>query len=152
VVRLIREDIEKARERDSADVVIVSFHWGEEKAEYPETSQVRFAHAVVRAGADLIIGHHPHVLQGVERFKQGVIVYSLGHFVFGGNALDTYDTAVFQAEFAGDSVSYSFIPVGVRKWRATALTGWDSVRVADVLRERSGSFQQTIQYTSKELE
>ena len=151
-VRLIAKDIERARARERADVVIVTLHWGEEKAEYPEPKYVNFGHAVIEAGADLIIGHHPHVLQGVERYNNGVIVYSLGNFIFGGNARHTYDTAVFEAAFAGDSVNYRFIPIGVRQWQATVLSGQDSANVAEILRKRSEIFGDTIQYTSKERE
>ena len=148
-IDLVSRDIRRARTRDSADVVIVSFHWGEEKAEYPEPKYVKFGHAAIDAGADLIIGHHPHVLQGVERYKRGVIVYSLGNFIFGGNARHSYDTALFEAVYAADSVSYRCIPIGVRQWQAAALSGQDSLNVVDTLRTRSEMFKTTIQYTSK---
>ena len=75
------EDI--ARARGVADYVVVSFHWGEEKAILPKSYQVNAAHRAVDAGADLVLGHHPHVLQGIERYKNAVIFYSLGNFAFG---------------------------------------------------------------------
>ena len=151
-VQSIANDIQRARADDSADVVIITLHWGEEKAEYPEPKYVRFGHAAIDAGADLIIGHHPHVLQGVERYKRGVIVYSLGNFIFGGNARHTYDTALFEAAFSRDSVSYRFIPIGVRQWQASTLSGQDSASVVEILRKRSEMFKETIEYTSKEQE
>jgi poly-gamma-glutamate synthesis protein (capsule biosynthesis protein) len=151
-IDLVSRDIRRARTRDSADVVIVTFHWGEEKAEFPDPQYVKFGRATIDAGADLIIGHHPHVLQGVERHKDGVIVYSLGNFVFGGNARHSHDTAVFEAAYAADTVSYRFIPVGVRQWRAEVLSGRDSLNVVETLRARSAVFTTTIDYTSKEQE
>jgi poly-gamma-glutamate synthesis protein (capsule biosynthesis protein) len=49
----------------------------------PHRSQVAAAHAAIDAGADIVLGHHPHVLQGIERYKKGIIFYSLGNFAFG---------------------------------------------------------------------
>jgi len=67
---------------NDVDNVIVSLHWGEEFIERPSPSQIKFARRLVDCGAHLVLGHHPHVLQGVERYKQGLIAYSLGNFVF----------------------------------------------------------------------
>ena len=63
------------------DVVVVSLHWGDEFIDAPSPEDVALAHDIMDAGADLIIGHHPHVLRGVERYGRGYIVYSLGNFV-----------------------------------------------------------------------
>lgn len=83
-----------------AKVIIASFHWGVEKAEYPNEVQVELAHAAIDAGADLVLGHHPHVLQGIEQYKGKNIVYSLGNFCFGGNMYPSdMDTMIFQQTF-----------------------------------------------------
>ncbi|MRR08262.1 MAG: CapA family protein, partial [Deltaproteobacteria bacterium] len=103
----IEQDIRLVRERDSADYVVVSFHWGDEKAESPDSGQIWFARQTVRAGADAVIGHHTHVLSGIERYRNGVIVYSLGNFVFGGNARHTYDTAIFEIALTASGPRYS---------------------------------------------
>jgi poly-gamma-glutamate synthesis protein (capsule biosynthesis protein) len=68
--------------RDQADLVVVLLHAGTEYAAEPSPDQVAVAHAAVDAGADLVVGHHPHVTQTVERYGQGLIVYSLGDAVF----------------------------------------------------------------------
>jgi poly-gamma-glutamate synthesis protein (capsule biosynthesis protein) len=68
--------------RDRVDLVIVQLHAGTEYATSPSPDQVRFARAAIDAGADLVVGHHPHVTQTVERYKQGLIVYSLGDALF----------------------------------------------------------------------
>jgi poly-gamma-glutamate synthesis protein (capsule biosynthesis protein) len=65
-----------------ADLVVVSLHWGIEYEQHSTTSQQLFAHALIDAGADLVVGHHPHVAQEVERYKGKYIAYSLGNFVF----------------------------------------------------------------------
>ncbi len=106
------ESIEKAIKdaEKNADIVIVSLHWGDEYADYPSLWQKNLAHALIDSGADLIIGHHPHVVQGIEKYspsspkavsfaplgratktesdgqgKTGWIAYSLGNFVFDQN-------------------------------------------------------------------
>lgn len=85
---------------EGAQVIIASFHWGEEKAEYPNDVQVELAHAAIDAGADLVLGHHPHVLQGIEQYKGKNIVYSLGNFCFSGNMYPSdMDTMIFQQTF-----------------------------------------------------
>lgn len=74
------EDIVRAKSR--ADYVVVSFHWGGELETRPKPYQVTVARRAIDAGADLVIGHHPHALQGIERYGSGVIFYSLGNFSF----------------------------------------------------------------------
>jgi gamma-polyglutamate biosynthesis protein CapA len=73
------EDVRQLKEKVHA--VVVSVHWGEEFIQRPSPEEVKMARLLVDAGADLIIGHHPHVLRGVERYRKGYIVYSLGNFV-----------------------------------------------------------------------
>lgn len=83
-----------------AQIIIVSFHWGQEKANIPNDVQVELAHAAIDNGADLVLGHHPHVLQGIEEYKGKNIVYSLGNFCFGGNSAPSdMDTMIFQQTF-----------------------------------------------------
>lgn len=95
----MEKNIQDLKDED-AQVIIASFHWGEEKAEYPNDVQVELAHAAIDAGADLVLGHHPHVLQGIEQYKGKNIVYSLGNFCFGGNMYPSdMDTMIFQQTF-----------------------------------------------------
>ncbi len=76
----LERDIKTAE--DEADFVIVSFHWGEEYQPKASSRQRSIAYAVLKAGADLIIGHHPHVVQEMEMTENGLVFYSLGNFVF----------------------------------------------------------------------
>ncbi len=64
------------------DYKILSFHWGNEYINIPSYEQISLAHSVIDYGADVIVGHHPHVIQPVERYKKGIIIYSLGNFLF----------------------------------------------------------------------
>ena len=83
-----------------AQIIIVSFHWGQEKENVPSDVQVELAHTAVDNGADLVLGHHPHVLQGIGEYKGKNIVYSLGNFCFGGNSAPSdMDTMIFQQTF-----------------------------------------------------
>jgi poly-gamma-glutamate capsule biosynthesis protein CapA/YwtB (metallophosphatase superfamily)/Tfp pilus assembly protein PilF len=71
-----------ARAKKEANLVVVSLHWGSESMAYPSSEQKTLAHRLVDAGADIILGHHPHVIQGVESYGGAVIAYSLGNFLF----------------------------------------------------------------------
>ena len=78
--KIFVEDIRRARQE--ADHVIVSFHWGTEGRSEIQPYQRTVAHKAIDAGADVILGHHPHVLHGIERYKTGIVLYSLGNFTF----------------------------------------------------------------------
>lgn len=77
----IRADIKALRAR--TDAIIVSFHWGRELQTELRPYQARLAHLAIDNGATAVIGHHPHIMQGVEAYKNGIIFYSLGNYVFG---------------------------------------------------------------------
>jgi poly-gamma-glutamate synthesis protein (capsule biosynthesis protein) len=93
----VRADVARARAR--ADVVIVSFHWGQEGSTDLRDYQRTLGHAAVDAGAAAVLGHHPHVLQGVERYRDGVILYSLGNFVFGSYSREATTSVVAVLSF-----------------------------------------------------
>ena len=106
--------IEKVKEQ-GAKLIIASIHWGEERVETPNNEQIKIAHSLVDNGADLVIGHHPHVLQGIEKYNGKYILYSLGNFCFGGhkNPADK-DTMIFKQDF---------------QFKDGELTDYDSARV-----------------------
>lgn len=79
-LKLIQEDIRKARQK--ADFLIVSVHWGEEDTYFPHPVLISDAHKIVDMGANLVVGHHPHILQGYEQYHDGLIMYSLSNFLF----------------------------------------------------------------------
>lgn len=143
-LRVIRYDIQKLKERDSVNFIVVSLHWGTEKATIPDSDQTDFARRIIDAGADAVIGHHPHVLQGIERYKNGVIAYSLGNFVFGGNSRNKYDTAVFEIRITKDGPDYCLIPIGVRDWRLTVLVGAEREHVVQEVVNLSVNFPRSI--------
>lgn len=88
-----------ALKEQGADIVIYAPHWGTEHSFRATSQQVELGHAAIDAGADIVYGCHPHVLQPVEEYGDGVIYYSLGNFCFGGNIYPSdYDTAIIQQE------------------------------------------------------
>ena len=80
----IKSGIQKLKKK-KADLIIVSMHAGIEKTSSLDAIQKSIAHYAVKQGANLVLGHHPHVLQGIEKYKGAYIVYSLANFCFGGN-------------------------------------------------------------------
>ncbi len=94
------------REKEHSDYVIVYVHWGIERATIPEEYQRNLAKQYIDAGADLVIGSHPHVLQGMEYYNEKPIIYSLGNFIFGSSIPST---ALVQVEFA-EQLKIKWIP------------------------------------------
>jgi len=95
----VTRQIEQYKRDDT--IVIVNIHWGVELAEKPSAWQTDAARAWIDAGADLVVGHHPHILQGIEEYKGRHIVYSLGNFAFGGDSLAMRkETMLLHASFA----------------------------------------------------
>lgn len=143
----------QAVKNQGAQVVIVSFHWGTEKSNYPDDTQKTLAHTAIDSGADLVLGHHPHVLQGIEKYKGKNIVYSLGNFCFGGNRNPSdKDTMIFQQTFTfengilvQDDVT-NIIPCSVSSvqqyndYQPTPLEGEEADRVLQKIQEFSSGF------------
>ena len=80
-IERILEEITSLRKQDSNLRIIVSIHWGDEFAAYPSNAQIALAHTMVDYGADVILGHHSHVYQGIEEYKNALIVYGQGNFI-----------------------------------------------------------------------
>lgn len=97
--QLLAEGIGKLQE-EGVDLILACCHWGIEKDNYPTENQQYLGRKCIDLGADLVIGHHPHVLQGVEEYNGKFIVYSLANFCFGANRNPVdKDTMIFQQTF-----------------------------------------------------
>ena len=88
----ITEDITRLEQR--TDSIVVSFHWGREKQQQLRPYQPKLAHAAIDAGADIVLGHHPHILQAIEHYKDGIILYSLGNYAFGSYSQDAQTSVI----------------------------------------------------------
>ncbi len=99
VEKILEEGIASLREQ-GADLVVANCHWGIERENIPEEYQQSLGRKCIDMGADLVLGHHPHVLQGIEAYKGKYIVYSLGNFCFGANRNPAdKDCIIFQQTF-----------------------------------------------------
>lgn len=107
--RFIAEDI--ANVRRLADYVIVSIHWGTEGTSSIQPYQRVLAHKVIDAGADIILGHHPHVLRGIERYKKGIIFYSLGNFAFASKGTTAEHSIIVRIRFRDGSREAELVPI-----------------------------------------
>lgn len=145
----VKDNIAKVK-AEGAQLVIVIFHWGNEKEEVPDSNQMTLGRLAIDEGADLVCGHHPHVLQGIETYKGKNIVYSLGNFCFGGNSAPSdMDSMIFQHTFTitengvqADNVT-NIIPCsisseyGYNNYQPTPAEGEEAQRIQNKIEERS---------------
>ncbi|MBI3779086.1 MAG: CapA family protein [Gammaproteobacteria bacterium] len=144
----VREDVAAARAK--ADIVVVSFHWGQEGKTELRDYQVQLAHTAIDAGANAVVGHHPHVLQGVEHYKQGVILYSLGNFAFGSFSNTATRSAIAQLTFRDRQWNeLRLTPINVRNaevvFQPRPLTGRDAAEVVEQLQQMSRARQTALE-------
>ncbi|WP_235271170.1 CapA family protein [Methanosarcina mazei] len=102
--------------KGKCDFVVVSLHWGTENVFYPSPKQIELAHKLIDHGATLILGHHPHVLQGIEKYKNGLIAYSLGNFQFDCklSQSSTNDSIIFCVDFDKNGIiDFRIIPITI---------------------------------------
>ncbi len=115
---------------EGADLVVVQIHGGFQFSEVPSDFLRRAAHAAIDAGADLVVGHHPHVLQGFEWYQGHLIAYSLGNFVFDQDFLSTFPSAILRVVFEGDHLLEArVVPIMVDHYRPVPVTGKVAERV-----------------------
>ena len=95
----ILKQINELKGRYKNHSIIVSIHWGDEYLHAPSCQQISFAHKMVDCGATLILGHHPHVLQGIEKYKSSIIAYSLGNFLFDSWQISTRESVILKCNF-----------------------------------------------------
>jgi poly-gamma-glutamate synthesis protein (capsule biosynthesis protein) len=140
----VQEDIQKAR--GVADIVVVSFHWGAEVMFAAKDYQVALGRQAIDWGADLVLGHHPHVLQELEVYQGRLIAYSLGNFVFGSESNRTNTSIILLCTFKGNTfVKAEAVPLDVNNYRVRyqprVLTGTEGAEVLDWLAVASARFK-----------
>lgn len=111
-IEYVRDDIKDIKKL--ADIIVVSFHWSEELLKYPKEYQVKLAHLSIDSGASLVIGHHPHVIQEIERYKDGLILYSVGNFIFGSYGQYRAEGVMILVKFTKSRIaSAEIIPLNI---------------------------------------
>ena len=147
----LKNNIAKVK-ADGAQLIVVIFHWGNETETVPDSNQTTLGRIAIDEGADLVCGHHPHVLQGIETYKGRNIVYSLGNFCFGGNSSPSdMDTMIYQQTFTIDADGVkkdnvtNIIPCsissaaydGYNNYQPTPAEGDEATRILGKINERS---------------
>ena len=147
----LKDNIAKVK-ADGAQLIVVIFHWGNETETIPDSNQTTLGRIAIDEGADLVCGHHPHVLQGIETYKDRNIVYSLGNFCFGGNSSPSdMDTMIYQQTFTIDADGVkkdnvtNIIPCsissaaydGYNNYQPTPAEGDEATRILGKINERS---------------
>ena len=145
----LKENIAKVK-NEGAQLTIVVFHWGNEKEVSPDSNQTQLGRLAIDEGADLVVGHHPHVLQGIEKYNGKYIVYSLGNFCFGGNSSPSdMDTMIFQQTFtidengvkADDHIQVTPCSISstssYNNYQPTPAQGEEAIRILTKINERS---------------
>ena len=112
-IATIESQIDSLKHLDSKCFVFVMLHWGVEHVEVPSHYQVRDAHRLVAAGADCIVGHHPHCLQTVETYNGVPIYYSIGNFIFDQKKPINTRAAIVTATLTADSASFEMLQVEI---------------------------------------
>lgn len=147
----LKDNIAKVK-ADGAQLIVAIFHWGNETETIPDSNQTTLGRIAIDEGADLVCGHHPHVLQGIETYKGRNIVYSLGNFCFGGNSSPSdMDTMIYQQTFTIDADGVkkdnvtNIIPCsissaaydGYNNYQPTPAEGDEATRILGKINERS---------------
>ena len=130
--------------RKQVDWIIVNYHWGVELSEYPGDWQMDIARMTIDQGADLVVGHHPKVLQGAEIYQGRPIVYSLGNFIFGdtSNNESDYETAVLKVSLKPGKMKIEFLPVVVSQYQPQVVKGEKEKEILKHIAQISSVFHQ----------
>ena len=143
-----------AAKEAGAQIIVVFFHWGTERETVPDSVQMELGHAAIDAGATLVVGSHPHVIQGMENYNGHTIVYSLGNFCFGGNKNPSdKDCMIVQQTFTvqGDNVTIdntNVIPCSIssvssrNNYQPTPATGDEKERIEAKIKRSSDAIAQ----------
>lgn len=143
----IAEDVKKLRPQ--VDIVLVAFHWSAELLETPKDYQKELGHLAIDSGADAVLGTHPHILQGIEIYRDKPILYSLGNYAFGSRSHKAADSALVRLVFQGRSlVALKAVPLDVDNthlpFDPQVATGERAQRIGAHLAELSSALGSTL--------
>ena len=147
--------IKRLKNEEKIDIVVVNFHWGNEYSYTMTDSQIKRGHLAIDSGADIVIGNHPHVVQGIEKYNNKYIIYSLGNFVFGGNSSPGVkaQTALITKLYITvknkklDELDFQLIPVSIssiksrNNYQPTPLTGNEKEKLIKTVNKYSLNYK-----------
>jgi poly-gamma-glutamate capsule biosynthesis protein CapA/YwtB (metallophosphatase superfamily) len=141
----------KVRELNSlVDHIIISIHWGKGNTTTTTQRQIDYAHRLIDAGADLILGHHPHVLQGIETYHNKLIIYSLGNFVFDHPQELNRQSIIFKCKFQnGNIIEPNLIPIEIINNRPTIADSSSSLKIYNQIEKVSAGFNTAYSLNNK---
>lgn len=123
------------------DFLIIGVHWGVELSDSPRDREIRVARQMLDAGGDIIMGHHPHVVQGVEVYKDKLIFYSLGNFIFGSRREETSNTMIAQIDLGQEGIEeVRVIPLKIEGGKPSKVSPASSLERLDYLNSLSKRF------------
>ena len=150
-------DVKKAIKHlkdENCNLIIANMHWGIEKDYNQNSAQIKLGHYMIDNGVDLVVGTHPHVIQGIEKYNNKYIIYSLANFAFGGNKNPSdKDTFIYQQTFTfkdnelQNDDNIKIIPAlitsdkKINNYQPTIAEGSDAIRVMDKIKTKSSGFE-----------
>ncbi len=147
----ITKEIKSAKE--ISDVVIVSFHWGREFDPQASDKQREYAYRAIESGASLVIGHHPHVIQTIEKYRGAFIIYSLGNFIFDQHEKERKEGIIFCCNIYKSGIKdVKLIPIVIRNFQANFATKDEFESIAARIRKLSENCKITLGSEDKTIQ
>lgn len=140
--------------KENCDVLIVMFHWGKEFDFFPSEHQKIVAHIACNSGADLVIGHHPHVLQGIEKYNGKYIFYSLGNFIFDRQIPSgTDETGILQFALSQNKIhDVTILPIKIINCQPSPCNSLEAKHITDRLMLYSKGLKASIYYKNNKVQ
>jgi poly-gamma-glutamate synthesis protein (capsule biosynthesis protein) len=129
--------------KELGDILIVSLHWGDEYISRPSPKQIEMGRKIIDAGANLVIGHHPHVLQGIERYNSGMIAYSLGNFVFDMHQKKMRESVILNCNLSKAlGIEINIIPIFISdSYQPEIIIGDEARKVAQKIKQLTSEIE-----------
>jgi len=148
----ITQDIKRIKKH--SDIIVIALHWGDEFIDYPSPNQIQIARDLIDQGVHLIVGHHSHTMQGIERYKNGLIAYSLGSFVKDLWPKKLRESVILKCKLSRNGVeSFSIIPVFINKyWQPEIYAGKSGKKFLKRVESSSKTIEQIEQIHYAEMQ
>lgn len=143
-----QKDIKQARENGS-DLILVYFHYGNEYSRSPNENQINLSHEVIDTGADVVLGSHPHVTQGIELYKDKPIFYSLGNFIFDQSNTATHRAYFVEINLTKNTGQCTVYPINIVDYLPQFMSSAEGEKLLNELSPQCSQLQITKEGTGK---